>query len=146
MGKNSITHFGFNEDVVESGLSYTEFWNEMNTNKRHYSDATNFKDAIIMSKEMVDKGYVNSSFLSDTYDMAQTALAEAGVKLYGGVSGNADAAVQALLDGTLVYNPNVQCNHHGESHGAGAHDCGHHGENHGGQGHSCGGHGSCQQK
>lgn len=77
---------------------------------------------------------------------AQTALAEAGVKLYGGVSGNADAAVQALLDGTLVYNPNVQCNHHGESHGAGAHACGHHGENHGGQGHSCGGHGSCQQK
>lgn len=77
---------------------------------------------------------------------AQTALAEAGVKLYGGVSGNADAAVQALLDGTLVYNPNVQCNHHGESHGAGAHACGHHGENHGGQGHSCGGHGGCQQK
>ena len=30
-----ITHFGFNEDVVESGLSYTEFWNEMNTKKRH---------------------------------------------------------------------------------------------------------------
>lgn len=77
---------------------------------------------------------------------AQTALAEAGVKLYGGVSGNADAAVQALLDGTLAYNPNVQCNHHGESHGTGAHACGHHGENHGGQGHSCGGHGGCQQK
>ena len=68
-----ITHFGFNEDVVESGLSYTEFWNEMNTNKRHYSDAINFKNAIIMSKDMVEKGYVNSSFLSDTYDMAQTA-------------------------------------------------------------------------
>ena len=77
-----ITHFGFNEDVVESGLSYTEFWNEMNTNKRHYSDATNFKDAIIMSKEMVDKGYVNSSFLSDTYDMAQTALAEGTAGMY----------------------------------------------------------------
>ena len=71
-----------NEDVVESGLSYTEFWNEMNTNKRHYSDATNFKDAIIMSKEMVDKGYVNSSFLSDTYDMAQTALAEGTAGMY----------------------------------------------------------------
>ena len=73
---------------------------------------------------------------------AQTALAEAGVKLYGGVSGSADAAVQALLDGSLAYNPNVQCNHHGEGHGHGeaGHSCGHHGE---GQGHSCGGHGGC---
>ncbi len=71
-----ITHFGFNQDVVESGLSYTEFWNEMNTNKRHYVDATNFKNTIQMSKEMIDKGYVNASFLSDTYDMAQTAVAE----------------------------------------------------------------------
>lgn len=77
-----ITHFGFNEDVVESGLSYTEFWNEMNTNKRHYSDAINFKNAIIMSKDMVEKGYVNSSFLSDTYDMAQTALAEGTAGMY----------------------------------------------------------------
>ena len=66
----------------------------------------------------------------------------AGVKLYGGVSGSADAAVQALLDGSLAYNPNVQCNHHGEGHGHGeaGHSCGHHGE---GQGHSCGGHGGC---
>lgn len=71
-----ITHFGFNQDVVESGLSYIEFWNEMNTNKRHYVDATNFKNTIQMSKEMIEKGYVNETFLSDTYDMAQTAVAE----------------------------------------------------------------------
>ena len=75
-------------------------------------------------------------------DNLNAALAEAGVKLYGGVSGSADAAVQALLDGSLAYNPNVQCNHHGEGHGHGeaGHSCGHHGE---GQGHSCGGHGGC---
>ena len=77
-----ITHFGFNEDVEKSGLSYTDFWDEMNTNKRHYSEAINFKNAIIMSKEMIDKGYVNSSFLSDTYDMAQTALAEGTAAMY----------------------------------------------------------------
>ena len=47
---------------------------------------------------------------------AQNALAAAGIRLYGGVSGDADAAVEALLKGELDYNPNVQCNHHGEHH------------------------------
>lgn len=59
---------------------------------------------------------------------AQMALAQAGIKLYGGVSGEADAAVEALLDGTLNFNPNVQCNHHGhgEGHTCGSHSCGSH--------------------
>lgn len=61
---------------------------------------------------------------------AQIALAEAGIKLYGGASGSADAAVEALLAGNLVYNPDVQCSHHGEHHGGecGSHGCG--GEHH----------------
>ncbi len=66
---------------------------------------------------------------------AQMALAEAGIKLYGGCVGEADRAVQNLLDHTLMYNPNVRCNHHGEGHDCG-HDCGSHGECHHG---SCGG-------
>ena len=63
---------------------------------------------------------------------AQAALAEAGIMLYGGVSGDADDAVKALLEGTLAFNPNVQCNHHGHEHGEG-HTCG----NHGCGSHSC---------
>ena len=57
---------------------------------------------------------------------AQIALAEAGIKLYGGASGSADAAVEALLAGKLDYNPDVQCSHHGEHHGGecGSHGCG----------------------
>jgi predicted Fe-Mo cluster-binding NifX family protein len=69
---------------------------------------------------------------------AQMALAEAGIRLYGGVSGSADAAVEALLSGGLSYQPNVQCDHHGEHHhdgDCGSHGCGHHGED----GHHCGG-------
>jgi len=61
---------------------------------------------------------------------AQVALAEAGIKLYGGVSGDADAAVQALLEGKLDFNPNVTCNHHGHGdhgHSCGDHGCGNHG-------------------
>ena len=57
---------------------------------------------------------------------AQMALAAAGVQLFGGVSGSADAAVEALISGNLLYNPNVQCNHH--DHGCGTHSCHHHGE------------------
>ncbi len=56
---------------------------------------------------------------------AQMALAEAGIKLYGGVSGDADAAMEAYLAGNLDFNPNVQCNHHGHDHGEG-HNCGSH--------------------
>ena len=48
---------------------------------------------------------------------AQAALAAAGIRLYGGVSGDADAAVQALLSGELRYDPDIQCSHHG------AHSC-----------------------
>lgn len=57
---------------------------------------------------------------------ARNALNAAGIKLYGGVSGNADEAVQALLGGTLNFNPNVQCSHHGDHHHHGG-DCGSHG-------------------
>lgn len=70
---------------------------------------------------------------------AQNALAEAGIKLYGGVSGDADKAVEELLAGTLGYNPDVKCDHHDHQHGEG-HSCGSHGHEggcgHGG--HSCG--------
>lgn len=55
---------------------------------------------------------------------AQSALAAAGIKLYGGVSGNADENVQAFLNDRLQFNPNVQCNHHGKHH---EHTCGEHG-------------------
>ncbi len=62
---------------------------------------------------------------------AQMALASVGIQLFGGVSGDADEAVAALLAGTLEFNPNVQCNHHGEHHhhegGCGSHGCGSHG-------------------
>ena len=67
---------------------------------------------------------------------AQAALAAAGIKLYGGVSGDADQAVEALISGTLQFNPNVQCNHHGEHH----HHEGHCGEHGCGGDHHCGGH------
>lgn len=55
---------------------------------------------------------------------AQEALAQAGIRLFGGVSGPADDAVKAFLAGTLEYQADVQCSHHG-----------HHGEGHCGEDH-----------
>ena len=58
---------------------------------------------------------------------AQSALAAAGIKLYGGVSGQADQAVEASAAGKLDYDPNVHCDHHGEHHHGEGHQCGEHG-------------------
>ena len=66
---------------------------------------------------------------------AQEALAQAGIRLYGGVTGGADEAVRALLAGTLNYSAEVRCgrhDHHGE-HG----NCGE--DHHGGSCGRCGG-------
>ena len=67
---------------------------------------------------------------------AQMALAQAGIQLFGGVAGSADAAVEALLKQELVFNPDVKCNHHGEDHHHHEGDCG----SHGCGSHNCGGH------
>ena len=72
---------------------------------------------------------------------AQTALAEAGIQVCGGIAGDADEAVRAFLAGSLAYREDATCGHHDHDHG---HDCGHRqgqcGEHGcGGEGGHCGG-------
>ena len=65
---------------------------------------------------------------------AQMALAQAGIRVFGGVQGDADEAVDAFLSGCLEFDPFIRCNHHDQhtqGHSCGSHGCG---------GHSCGGH------
>lgn len=57
---------------------------------------------------------------------AKAAIAQVGIKLYGGANGSADEAVKALITGTLKYNPDVKCNHHNHEHGESRHTCGQH--------------------
>ena len=66
---------------------------------------------------------------------AQMALAQSGIKLFGGVHGNADEAVEAFVANSLSYDPEAKCDHHDHHHGEG-HTCGDHG-----CGRNCGGHG-----
>ncbi len=57
---------------------------------------------------------------------AQMALRAEGIQLFGGVSGDADKAVEEYVAGKLAYNPDVKCNHHDHDHGEN-HVCGNHG-------------------
>lgn len=55
---------------------------------------------------------------------ARQALQDAGIALYGGVTGPADAAAAALAAGALHFNPDILCDHHGQSHACGGeHHC-----------------------
>lgn len=65
---------------------------------------------------------------------AQFALADAGIQVCAGASGDTDAAVEAFLKGELM-DAGVTCHHHDheEGHSCGENGCGH------GEGHSCGG-------
>ena len=115
---------------------------------QHFGHTAQFKvydiqDGKILASEIVDTNGSGHGALAGLLNVmkvdalicggigggAQMALAEAGIKLYGGVSGSADAAAQALAEGKLDYNPAVRCDHHdhhGEGHTCGSHGCGSH--------------------
>ena len=46
-------------------------------------------------------------------------LAEAGIQLYGGVTGDADKAAADLLSEKLSFDPEVSCTHHEGQHDGG---------------------------
>ncbi len=54
---------------------------------------------------------------------AQVALMQAGIQLFGGLSGAADAAVADYLAGKLVFDPDIHCTHHDHDEGR---SCGSH--------------------
>ena len=43
---------------------------------------------------------------------ARNMLGDAGIKVYPGANGNADAQVEAFIKGSLNYDPNTECHHH----------------------------------
>lgn len=114
---------------------------------QHFGHTEQFKmydiqDSKIISSEIVstnDSGHgAIAKFLTDNNidivicggigEGAKNALEQNNIKLYGGVSGSADEAVNALLANNLEYNPDVKCSHHnhahGESHTCSSHGCG----------------------
>ena len=61
---------------------------------------------------------------------ARFALMDAGIAIYGGVTGDADEAVELFLSNALNYDPNARCSHHdhhhGEDHACSSQGCGSH--------------------
>ena len=119
---------------------------------QHFGHTRTFKlyevrDGAIAAAQLVDAGGAGHGALADMLralgvtDLicggigggARTALAEAGIRLYGGVSGDADKAAETLAAGSLSFDPDASCSHHeheghhegscGE-HGCGSHHCG----------------------
>ena len=124
---------------------------------QHFGHCENFKVYEVEHNQIVSSAIVNANgsghgalagFLQDlAIDAlicggigggARIALAQVGIELFPGASGDADAAVAALLNGSLIYNPDTVCSHH---HHAEGHTCGHHEEGHGcgADKHGCGG-------
>ena len=57
---------------------------------------------------------------------AINALADADIKVYAGVTGNADNAVEAFIAGKLNYDPDAKCSKHEHMNDdCGSHSCGH---------------------
>lgn len=85
-GKDSWTLQMIGHDAFEreakDGKSMNEVMEEINTNKAKYADQDLFVDGLAKMKELVDKGYVNETYLSDTYDNAQEALANGTAAMY----------------------------------------------------------------
>ncbi len=108
---------------------------------QHFGHSEHFKlydvqDGVIISEQIVDTngsghgalaGFLHAlkadALICGGIGMgAQMALADAGIKLYAGVQGSADEAAKALAEGTLEYDPNANCDHHGHHHDG---ECGH---------------------
>ena len=112
---------------------------------QHFGHTAQFKlyeveDGKIISAEVVDTNGSGHGALAELLSSlnadvlicggigggAQMALAQAGIKLFGGVHGDADEAVGAFLANSLNYDPEAKCDHHDHHHGE-DHTCGDHG-------------------
>ncbi len=111
---------------------------------QHFGRTENFKiytveDKKIISSEIISSngighgalvGYLQENNVSTLVcggigAGAKNMFASAGINLYPGASGNADAQVEALLAGNLVFDPETSCNHKhdDEEHGHEGHEC-----------------------
>ena len=122
---------------------------------QHFGRTEHFKVYEIVDNKVVSTGVIDANgtghgalagLLADNnVDMlicggigggAQIALMEANVRLFAGISGYADDAIEAYLAGKLAHNPNANCSHHDHEHGESDHACG----SHGCGSHGCGSH------
>lgn len=117
---NVFQHFGHTEKFKIYDVSDNKIVNEsiVDTNGSGHGALAGF----------LKENSVDTLICGGIGNGAKQALAEAGIKLYGGVVGNADSAVNDLLQDKLNFNENVHCEHHDHSHHDHSHHEGHCGE------------------
>ena len=118
----------FKDGEVFQHFGHTEQFKmyEVEDNKISSSEvvSTNGSGHSAIAQFLVDNS-VDTLICDGIGGCAKKALAENNIKLYGGVCGKADEAVSSLISGTLLYDPDAKCSHHGHSEGA-HHHCGGH--------------------
>ena len=111
-------HFGHTEQFKIYDIENGEIVNELvlGTNGSGHGALAGFLSAL----------HVNALICGGIGGGAQVALMEEGILLYAGVSGSADEAVKALIEGRLLYQSGANCSHHdhGDGHSCGGHTCG----------------------
>lgn len=136
------------QDSVKEGVMKVAITYENGEVFQHFGHTENFKvytieDGKILSSEIISSNGTGHESLAGMLKGlgietlicggigggAKVALAQEGVTVYPGTSGNADEVMKSFLNGTLNYKPNTSCSHHDHEHGK-EHNC------HGG-GHSC---------
>lgn len=105
---------------------------------QHFGHSQAFKiydieDSKIISSQVIDNGgfghdslvgYLKNNGVSVLIcggigGGARMVLGQAGIKVFPGAQGNADANVEAFIKGSLDYDPNTTCHHHD----GGEHNC-----------------------
>lgn len=73
---------GILNDAAERGTDTFGLMGQINENKLKFADCSNFIDSIQRTKDLIDLGYVNETYLSDTVDNAHQALANGDCAMY----------------------------------------------------------------
>ena len=85
-------------DAAEKNISTFDLMGQIGENKLKYSECPNFVDTIERSKELIDLGYINETYLSDTVDGAHQALADGTCGMYINGTWCADNIAQKFPD------------------------------------------------
>lgn len=73
---------GFSREWREDPSRAREILGEIQRNELQWDDLERWWDSFAKYKELIDRDYVNETWLSDTYDMAQEALATGEAAMY----------------------------------------------------------------
>lgn len=112
--ENVFQHFGHSKQIKIYNIENNKIINEQIINLNE-----NGHGAIAM---LLAQNEVSILICGGIGSGAKEALANLGIKIYAGVTGNARNAVEALLNGKLNHNDNITCTHHHNK----EHECGSH--------------------